>query len=174
MNIVITGKNFKLTDGIKYAINERLEKFENLVPNNEEVRVILETKKYGQKIEVTIPINNRLIKAESTDSELYIAMDLVIDKLKRQISKYSNKLYDGRAMESIRFKEEEYEFEDEENVPTIVKRKVINSKPMSEEEAILQMELLSHKAFMFFNIDTNSTCMLYKRNDGDYGIMISE
>lgn len=172
--IKITAKNFKLTDGLRSSIVNKLERFEKLLPNDELIDVILETKAYGQKIEVFFRINNRLIKAESIDNDLYVAIDLVVDKLKRQISKYSGKL-SNNATESIKFAEmNKINDKEERTTPSIVKRKYISKKPMMEEEAILQMELLGHKSFLFFNADTDSTAMIYKRNDGNYGIITED
>jgi putative sigma-54 modulation protein len=171
MNIIITAKNFKLTDGLKSAIHEKLERFEKMISESEPVRVVLETKRYGQKIEVTLPINNRYIKAESTEEDLYVAIDTVIDKLKRQISKFLDRIYDRETISTIGYEED---VQEQEEHSRIIKRKYISMKPMLEEEAILQMELLSHRTFMFYNPDEEAVCMLYKRNDGDYGILIME
>jgi len=171
MNIIITAKGFKLTDGLKANIDEKFSRFEKVMSPDEIITIVLESKKYGQKIEVTMTINNRWIKAESIDEDLYVAIGLVVDKLKKQIKKYSDRIYSKENIPAYFHESEVVEQKDEVK---IVKRKYVALKPMTEEEAMLQMELLGHKSFMFFNADEELICMLYKRNDGDYGILVQD
>lgn len=170
MNMIITAKNFELTDGIKLAIQNRLYKFGEKV-NATEMKALLEVKKYGQKIEVIIPVNGMIIKAEETSKDLYDAIEAVAEKLKYQVNKYLKKLNEKKNI-SIRY----FDIQDndtclEPTAPAIVRRKPLDIKPMSEEEAILQMELLGHHSFLFFNSDLDCICMLYKRKDGNYGLI---
>lgn len=170
--IKITARNFDLTNGIKGAITDKFEKFEKMIDKNSEIEVLLETKRYGQKVEVFFRMNNKLVKAESIDEDLYTAIDIVSDRLKSQISRYSGKLTNINNEESIRFSIDRKIEEEKET--KIVRRKYLSNKPMMEEEAILQMELLGHRSFIFFNADEDATSMLYKRDDGDYGIIIKD
>ncbi|MDF2879493.1 MAG: hypothetical protein K0R54_50 [Clostridiaceae bacterium] len=176
MKTLITAKNFELTEGIKTYIQEKLSKFDKFVTKETTSKVVLEIKKYGQKIEITVPVNNRFVRVESIDDYLYVAIDMAIDKLKIQIDKYIDKINE-RGDKTIRRADidEDFDEDDEDdelnNSPKIVKRKRLAVKPMNEEEAILQMELLGHQTFMFFNDYTDSMCLIYKRKDGNYGII---
>lgn len=174
MKLLITAKNFQLTEGIREAIESKLERFNKFIIQDDKVKVVLEVRKYGHKIEVMFPVRDGFVKAESIDEDLYVAVDLVTDKLKSQLSKYANKLVSKRHeidkhFEALRVVTTEVKVE-----KRIVKRKSFNMKPMGEEEAVLQMEMLGHETFMFFNAETNTMCLIYKRNDGNYGIVESE
>ena len=122
-----------------------------------------------QTIEVTIPLNKFILRAEVSDKDLYAAIDLVVDKLEGQIRKNKTKL-EKRYTEEI----PEMVFDDiidEEEPEKIVKRKNIDTKPMDEEEAILQMNLLNHDFFVFKNINEECVSVLYRRKDGRFGII---
>ena len=177
MKLNIRGDKLIVTDAIKDYIDEKLEKIDKYFDNNDfEAKVIVRVANNKQIIEVTIPTNKYTLRAEESNEDLYAAIDLVVDKLERQIRKNKTKLND-------RYKKENYmdfnfdfieEFEDKnEEEDLIVKRKSIDVKPMDEEEAILQMELLNHDFFMFKNIDEDCISVLYRRKDGKFGIINS-
>ena len=177
MKLNIRGDKLIVTDAIKDYIDEKLEKIDKYFDNNDfEAKVIVRVANNKQIIEVTIPTNKYTLRAEESNEDLYAAIDLVVDKLERQIRKNKTKLND-------RYKKENYmdfnfdfieEFEDKnEEEDLIVKRKNIDVKPMDEEEAILQMELLNHDFFMFKNIDEDCISVLYRRKDGKFGIINS-
>lgn len=173
----ITAKNFTLTEGIKQRIYSKFNKFKKFTLD-EKIDVILDTNKNRQKIEVFFTVKNKTFKAEAKHNDLYIAVDLVIDKIDKQIRRYLDKEASVNN-ESVRFTEYPSLTKINEEMivdamPKIVKRKFVSSKPMFEEEAIAQMELLGHRSFIFFNEDTESICMLYKRHDGDYGVIETE
>ena len=109
-----------------------------------------------------------ILRSEESDKDLYAAIDKVTDKLERQIRK--NKTRNSRTKEAIAFVEFDTTKEEDEE-EKIVKRKTINLKPMSEEEAILQMNLLGHEFFVFENADTLGKSVLYRRKDGNFGII---
>lgn len=174
--IKITARNYKLTNGIKETVNEKLSKFEKFLTSDGRIEVVLESNKYGQEIEVFFMIEETVLKAECTDEDLYVAIDLVVDKLDTQVRRHNDK-NNGVTNESIRYADfsSPVDNDDKEGLePKIVKRKYITSKPMFEEEAISQMEVLNHKSFLFFNASTETFCMLYKRHDGNYGIIETE
>ena len=125
-----------------------------------------------QIIEVTIPTKDFTLRREEQDNDLYAAIDLVIDKLERQIRK--NKTRFERKYKDSTINMINYDFviaAEEQSQSKIVKRKDIETKPMSEEEAILQAELLSHDFFAFKNIDEDCVSVLYMRKDGNFGIL---
>lgn len=175
--INMTARNFDLTEGIKGYVSKRLDKISKYLDDNQKVDVVMEANDYGQEIEVSLLYNGYNVRASSIDEDLYTATDLVSDKVEKQLRRISDKLTSKRnkpskeqiEVESINSIEDELEKEKQSS--RIVKRKVISAKPMFEEEAIEQMDLLDHRSFIFFNATTNTICMLYKRHDGDYGII---
>lgn len=179
MKIIISGKKLELTDGIKTAIEDKLGKLERYLNPETEVKVTVSAKKATQKIEVTIiPISGPIIRAEDSEENLYAAIDIVYDKLKKQIRRYKNKLQDKHQSkdESIRFQMDEgIEEEDDESLDIVIeRRKKFDMKPMSPEEAVLQMELIEHGFYMFRNIDSDEISIVYKREDGGYGLIEHE
>ena len=124
-----------------------------------------------QKVEITIPIKKMILRAEEANKDFYAAIDCSIDKLERQIRKNKTRMKKNAGKESIRELNLDFETPEEKTENKIVKRKNIDTKPMSEEEAILQMELLGHTFYIFKNDKTGDTNILYKRTDNDYGII---
>jgi len=170
MKYLIRGEKVEVTDSIKEYIQDKFSKlnkyFEN--PSEIEAKVIVKVKGVEQKIEITIQTKGYFLRAEESHSDLYAAIDLVSDKIERQCIKYKNKLKSKNRQNTVEFND--YIDIEEEN-EEIVKRKKIYLKPMDEEEAIMQMELLGHMFYVFKNIETDSVCVVYKRHTGDYGII---
>lgn len=174
MKFNIHGKKLDVTESIKSYIEEkigRLDKyFEN--PNNITATVLIKLRGNDQVVEVTINANKFILRAEESNKDLYASIDKVSDKIERQIRK--NKTRMSKKVNKDFVKDFVLDFEitsEEENNNKIVKRKVIENKPMNEEEAILQMELVGHEFFAFKNVETGDVNIVYKRKDGDYGIM---
>ncbi len=173
MKYNIRGNKIDVTKAINDYIEEKVSKLEKYLDDNEEVeaKAVISAKGKNQKVEVTIWSGKYNIRAEETNPDLYSAIDLVVDKLERQFKKYRGKLNDRRNsreeyVPSIEIEEyEEYEQE------TIVRKKEVFLKPIDEEEAIMQMELLGHSFFVFKNVDTDKINVVYKRKDGDYGVI---
>lgn len=171
--IRITGRNFKLSGRQKEVITEKLSKFESFLSEEDDViEVVLERNTYGESVEISFRVSNRTVRAEVVDRNLFTAVDIAAKILQEQIRRYSEKLQ-IKDKDSIRLLDYS-EATEEKPIPKIIRRKYITSKPMNEEEAILQMELLGHKSFLFLNTDIDSYSMLYKRNDGNYGIIEAE
>lgn len=171
MRIDIRGDKVKITDAIKTRVEEKLGKLDQYFENPEELKAyaVVRLRNKEQIIEVTIPTNKFTLRAETPHEDLYAAIDLTVDKLERQIRKNKTKMR-KRFKEILQYEMMESIVE-EENDSSIVKRKSIELRPMDEEEAILQMELLGHDFFVFKNVDTDSVAVLYKRKDGLYGII---
>ena len=174
MELQIRGDKITVTKSIKdYVIDKlaRLDKyFEN--PRNIKAQVIIRVRNNEQIIEVTVPTNKFTLRAEEKHDALYAAIDLVIDKLERQIRKNKTKL--NNKYKNVIQLDINTDFEiadDEEEEEKIVKRKNIDTKPMDEEEAILQMDLLNHDFFVFKNVDEECVSVMYKRKDGNFGII---
>ena len=175
MNINIRGDKIEVTDSIRNYVKEKLQRLEKYFdePNTLDAHVLIRVRNGNEIIEVTIPTNKFTLRAEEKNADLYAAIDLVIDVLERQIRKNKTKLNKKRSEGPIGFALLE-DIDEEEITETIVKRKDIDSKPMGEEEAILQMELLGHDFFLFKNVDEECVSVVYKRKDGNYGIINSK
>ena len=172
MKYNIRGNKIEVTDAINDYITSKLSKMEKYLDDNDEVeaKALISTKGKDQKVEVTIWSGKYNIRAEETHQDLYAAIDLVVDKLEKQLKKYKSKIQDTKRVPKEEYIPEIDElFEDEEQV--IVRRKEVFLKPIDEEEAITQMELLGHSFFVFKNVETDKINVVYKRKDGDYGII---
>jgi len=174
MRIEIRGDKLKVTEGIKSYIEEKLGKLDQYFENPEERKayVVVRVKNEEQIIEITIPTPKFTLRAETRNKDLYASIDLSIDKLERQIRKNKTKM--RKKFKDILEYELLLQNEEEENTSSVQKRKTIELKPMDEEEAVLQMELLDHDFFLFKNVETDSLAVLYKRKDGSYGIIEAE
>lgn len=176
MKINIRGDKVKITESIKEYVETKLAKLNRYFdePDNITASVIIRVRNLEQIIEVTVPIKKFTLRAEESHNDLYAAIDLVTDKLERQIRKNKTRIhnkYQNVETLEMRYDYDLSEADEEENQSKIVKRKTIAMKPMDEEEAILQMELLNHDFFIFKNIDEDCISVLYKRKDGSYGII---
>ena len=176
MEINIHGDKIKITDAMGDYIEEKLVRLDKYLENSENVRanVIAKVNGHQQTMEITIPLKSFILRSEETQDDFYAAVDKTIDKLERQIRKNKTKLMSRPAKPSYDFNFEMIEIEDEKEEKKIVKRKSIEVKPMDEEEAILQMELLGHQFYMYKDAETNKPAVVYKRNDGNYGVIESE
>ncbi|TAN69543.1 ribosome-associated translation inhibitor RaiA [Paraclostridium sordellii 8483] len=180
MRITISGKQMELTDAIKDSVETKLKRLDCYLHTETEVKVTVSAKKARQKVEVTIiPISGPIIRAEDTEENLYAAIDVVYDKLNIQLRKYKKRVQDRhKSNESIRFNqiedltEEDLDGESENSIDIKIDRhKKFSMKPMSPEEAILQMDLLGHDFFMFTNPQDDKISIVYKRKNGGYGMI---
>lgn len=174
MELNIRGDKVTVTKAIKDYIIEKMSRLNKYFEQDKNIKatIIIRVKNDEQIIEVTVPTNKFTLRAEENHSDLYAAIDLVVDKLERQIRKNKTKL--NSKYKNIIELDINTDFEvddDEEEDLKIVKRKNIDSKPMDEEEAILQMELLNHDFFVFKNVDEECVSVMYRRKDGNYGII---
>ena len=174
MNLVISGKNLDITEGLRSAIEEKIGKLERYFTDTTEVYVTLSTEKNRQKIEITIPMKGSIIRAEEVSSDMYVSIDLLEEVIERQLRKYKNKLIDkeqNAAHLSQSFIEAD-DFEDEDI--QIIRSKKFAMKPMDPEEACVQMELIGHNFFVFRNSDTDEVNVVYKRKGNAYGLIEPE
>ena len=169
MNLVISGKNLDITEGLRSAIEEKIAKLERYFNDSTEVHVTLSTEKNRQKIEITIPMKGSIIRAEEVSSDMYVSIDLVEEVIERQLRKYKNKLID-KAQNAAHLNQEfiDEDMEDEEEI-NIIRSKKFAMKPMDPEEACVQMELLGHNFFVFRNSETEEVNVVYKRKGNTYG-----
>lgn len=179
MRFNIRGDNLEVTEAIRAYIMKKINKLKKYfdTPPTSEVHVRLSVYNNEQKIEVTIPMTGLLLRAEERHSDLYAATDLVVDKLERQIRKHKTKINrkfrrEGSPKHIFAEMEKESSSEHEEETEIeIVRTKRFDLKPMDSEEAILQMDMLDHSFFVFTNAESGETNVVYRRNDGRYGLI---
>lgn len=171
MELHIRGDKLVVTKAIKDYITEKMGKLDRYFENASKIKAsaIIRVNNEEQIIEVTVPTSKFTLRAEEKHNDLYAAIDLVADKLERQIRKNKTKL-NNKYKNIMQFDISE-DTEVEEDTSKIIKRKNITTKPMDEEEAVLQMELLNHDFFVFKNVDEECVSVIYKRKDNDYGII---
>jgi putative sigma-54 modulation protein len=179
MKTYIYARNINLTEGLKEAIENKLSRLDKYFTQSVEARATLSVTKLDQTFEVTIPFGNILIRAEESSDDMYKSIDLVQDKLERQIRKYKSKIERKAGDSSVRFEDSAFSKaqdalnEEEDDSPKIVRTKKIPMKPMNKEEAVLQMELLGHNFFVFED-EEGEMGVVYKRKDGNYGLLEKE
>ena len=171
MKLTVRGNKLEVTDSIRNYVEEKLGKLDKYIEEADEINanVLFRIQGKNQIVEVTVPIKKYILRAEEANEDLYASIDLVVEKLERQIRKNKTRIKERKVKDIpvINFEA----IIEEEPKTTIVKRKSVEMKPMDEEEAVLQMELLGHEFFVFQDIDTDSISVLYKRKDGNYGII---
>ena len=176
MKVIIRGKNIELTEGIQAKVNKKLSMLDKyfIMSDNVEAKVLIRTYPVGQKIEVTIPTEYVLLRAEEMDEDLYNAIDLVIEKLEGQIRKYKTRLNRKSKDNKLALNIASIEPLETEEEDVLVKTKTISPNPMDMEEAIMQMELIGHSFFVYKDTETNLISVVYKRHDGNYGLIETE
>ncbi|MEH7235799.1 ribosome hibernation-promoting factor, HPF/YfiA family [Bacillus sp. JJ1562] len=182
MNYNVRGENIEVTPALREYVEKKLGKLERYFDSTPDANVNVNLKVNNakdQKIEVTVPMPQLLLRAEESHEDMYAAIDVVTDKLERQIRKHKTKVNRklrekgstkamftnggaGTATAVQDAEDEDYE---------LVRTKRFDLKPMDSEEAILQMNMLGHNFFVFTNAETNTTNVVYRRKDGKYGII---
>ena len=173
MKMNYTGKNMDVTDALRDVTEKKLSKLDKYFQTDVKGNVTFGTEKNRKIIEVTINLPGTILRAEESSDDMYASIDRAVDVLERQIRKHKTKLQKRyKNTETIRFENVPSPTkEDEEDKPTLVKRKRFGLKPMSIDEAILQMELLRHNFFVFMDAETEEVSVVYKRKDGNYGLI---
>ena len=176
MKIIISGRGIDLTDGIKKRIEDKLSKLDKFFTNETVATITLKREKKGDCAEVNIPVRGSLLRVSECQDNLFSSIDTAIDKLERQIRKYRTKIRDNK-IHNIMKNLSEGNFTDEniDEEPTnikITKKKQILLKPMDDEEACMQLDMIDHSFFIYENTN-GKICVVYKRGDGDFGIIES-
>lgn len=175
MKITVNGKNIAVTDALKGAVDKKLSKLEKYFKPDVEAHVTLGVQKNSQIVEVTIPVGGVILRGEERNNDMYASIDLVVDKIEGQIRKQKTKLLKRkRSSESLRFQFIPDQRDDEKDENKIVRTKKFAIKPMSAEEAVLQMELLGHNFFVYEAAESGEVNVVYKRKDGNYGLIEPE
>ncbi len=171
MKLQVHGDKMIVTKAIKDYLEEKSLRLERYFDNNDEIKAVINVrvKNNLQTVEISIPTKYFMLRAEVSHSDLYASIDLAIDILERQITKNKKKIQ--KKYKHIPEFDMNMEFEAEEEKLDLVKRKNLDIKPMDEEEAMLQMQLVNHDFFVFKNLDEECVSVLYKRKDGKFGII---
>ena len=173
MNYTIVGKNIEVTDALRSAVNEKLDRLEKYFTDDTDVHVTFNVEKERQKIEVTIPMKGHIIRAEQTSDDMYVSIDMAVEVIERQVTKHKKKLIDHEQAAGY-FKPEFLDEEADDDEIKIVKSKKFAIKPMFPEDACMQMELLGHNFFVFRNAETDEVNVVYKRKGNTFGLIEPE
>lgn len=172
MEVLVRGNKIDITDAMKDYVKEKLSKLDKYTLDDTTATVLVKIRNYSQKVEVTIPLKTLMLRAEDESQDFYSAIDLVVNKLERQIRKNKSKLKKREKSGIKEFNIDDITDNGEDEV--VIKRKKIDIKPMNLDEAILQMELLGHNFYMYKDSDIGRIALVYKRNDGGYGVIEEE
>ncbi len=168
MNIIVTGRQIEVTPVLRNYAEEKISKFERYLSNITEAIVTLSVQKYRHKAEVLLKANGVMIQAEGVTGEIYSAIDDVSEKLERQVKKFKEKMVSHRRGEKAEAGSTDSSASE---APSIIKRKRFEMKPMSPDEAAMQMDLMDKDFFIFTNDQSGDINVIYKRDDGNFGLI---
>ena len=172
MRIIVRGKNIDVTPALRDYVEKKVGKLAKLLDDVTEAMVTLSVERERHIVEVTLPVGGRLLRGEMASGDMYASIDLVMDKLEKQVEKYKTKLArkikNGSVLDMVAPRSQE---KDKNGEPQLVRTKRFPVKPMPVEEALLQMNLLGHDFFVFRNADTEEVNVVYCRKDGNYGLI---
>ena len=176
MKLTITGRKFRVNESITERITEKLEKFDKYFDEEATGNIMLRSRKNAEIIEITIYSKGTMFRAEQEDEIIFNALDRAVDIIERQIRKNKTKLARRLkigAFDKAVLSESQWEDVDEEEIQIGRKKKFV-MKPMTPEEAVLQMNLLGHEFFLFMNSETGAPSVVYKRKESQYGLIEAE
>ncbi|MBR2880724.1 MAG: ribosome-associated translation inhibitor RaiA [Clostridia bacterium] len=172
MKITIVGRQLNVRDDQRAMVEKKLAKFDKFFGDEASATVTFSCKRNNKTLEVTISDASMIYRAEAEEETFQIALDRTMEAIERQLRKNKTRL--EKRLRTGAFYSEYPEEEVEEEAEFRIRTKTFNLKPMSTEEAILQMNLLGHQFFVFVNDATNKTSVVYCRKDGDYGLIEPE
>lgn len=175
MKFIVSGKNIDITSALKERAVKKMNKLEKFFKPDTEAHITMSVEKNRHIIEVTIPFEGVIFRAEVENEDMYASIDKVIDLIERQIRKNKTRL--EKKMHEDAFELANFHTEDEveeEKEFRVVRTKRFAIKPMSIEEAILQMNLIGHQFFVFYNADSKKVNVVYRRKEGTYGLIEPE
>ncbi|APF23470.1 MULTISPECIES: ribosome hibernation-promoting factor, HPF/YfiA family [Clostridium] len=175
MKVTVIAKNIELTQALKEIVQKKISKLEKYFEVEVEAKATLSVQKNRQIIEVTIPFNGAILRSEESTDDMYKSIDLVEDKLERQIRKQKTRLSrkNNGSLKFAALNDSKVE-SNEDDEGSLVKVKKFGVKPMDSEEAILQMDLLGHNFFVYQDSESSKVNVVYKRKDGNYGLLEPE
>ncbi len=177
MKYVFNGRNYTVTDDVRAYAEKKLSKLDNYFTDDTEIHVTLSKTRGEEKAEVTIPMRGTTVRAEETSNDMFTAIDLLQEIVERQLRRNRKKLIDRKQNApslSSYFMDFNDDEEVEEETVRIVKSKHFALKPMDPEEACFQMDMSNHNFYVFYNAGTDQVNVVYKRKDGNYGLIEPE
>ncbi len=178
MKITTQGNGIKIGERLEGKITDKLRKFDKYFGDEGACNVRIRPEGQKMVVEITMKLDNRIYRAEARDEEILTAVDRAIDKLESQIrrnkTKFLKKKKEYPQIASYLEEDNGSDFDYEAGAPEdskITRRKTFELRPMTSEDAILQMEMLGHDFLVYLDADTDSVCVVYKRNDGNYGLL---
>ncbi len=178
MKVNVTGKGIKIGDHLKERVEAKLKKYDRYF--NDEATATVKVRPEGEQkcVEITIKIKGHLYRAETVADDVYTALDLSIDVLERQIrkqkSRIEKRIHDYAYLQEYLKTQAPHVIEDDEEETAegkIIRKKSFDISPMSADEACLQMEMLGHSFLLFLSEEGDRVCLVYKRKDGNYGLI---
>ncbi|HHX51494.1 MAG TPA: ribosome-associated translation inhibitor RaiA [Clostridia bacterium] len=173
MRITVKGKNIQVTNALRQQAEKKLGKLDKYLGKDTAAVVTFSVERDRHVVEVTIHLNGYILRGEEATDDMYASIDLVIEKLEKQIDKYKTKLAKKLRNQSLRDLVAEGVPAAEEE-PRVLRTKRFAIKPMDVEEAIMQMNMLGHSFFVFSNAETEEVNVVYRRKDGNYGLIEPE
>lgn len=186
MNIVVTGANVEVAESLRAYLAQKLERLSRHFDHLQEARVVVREERRrpvgrARVVEVTVWGDGFVLRGEEAAADPYASVDRIVDKLEKQIARYRSRLIRKRRLDERRQRTAEraraeaaVQEEPEAASPQVVRRKRFPMKPMTAEDAAVQMELLGHSFFVYRDADTGQVCVLYRRRDGNYGVIEAE
>jgi len=174
MAISVRGKNLDITPALKEYVEKRVKKVTKYFDKTGDIAVILKVEKGHHQVEVTVPVDGILLRGEESTSDMYASIDQVMDKIEKQIEKHKTKLTKKFRSGGFRADVASSVVAPEIEEGIIARTKRLAVKPMDSEEAVMQMNLLNHDFFMFLNIETEQVNLVYRRKDGQFGLLEPE
>ncbi len=171
MKTIITGKNYTPSEKLKETIEKKFAKLDKYFSDEITANVMTIREKGTYKVEATINAKGTIFRAEMRADDPYDCVDRCIEKLSNQMSKFKTKLQNKHKGQRDFGFEKLPEFEEEQEEIQVVRTKRFQLEPMTQEEAIVQMEMLNHGFFVYLNMETDSVNVAYKRKDGNYGVL---
>jgi putative sigma-54 modulation protein len=173
MSVIVKGRNITVTPALKQYVEKKVDKITRQFKTVGDITAVLKVEKGDHIVEITVPASGILLRAQEKTKDMYSSIDLVVEKIERQVHKYKTKLM-RRKYNNFRDIPEQAaapEAAEDNGEFKIIKNKSFALHPMTPEEAILQMNLLNHDFFVFYNPDLGAVDVVYRRKDGNYGLL---
>lgn len=169
MQIMVRGKNIEVTNALKGYVERKLGKLEKYFDQSLSAQVTMSVERGRHIVEVTVPLDSILLRGEEESTDMYASVDLVSEKIERQIEKYRTRILRKLRREPTR--ERIAQAATDEKEPGIVKVKKITIRPMTADEAVMQMNLIGHDFFVYSDAESGNVSVVYRRKDGNYGVI---
>jgi putative sigma-54 modulation protein len=172
MIIHITGKNLEISDSLKEMVIKKVKKLDRYFEPETEAAIVMSTQRARQIVEVTIPFDGVILRGEEATDDMYTSIEHVVQKIEKQIHHHRTRLERRLRGGAFHSDDSDFDFQDGTiNNVKVVRTKKFAVKPLDVDEAALQMQLLEHDFFVFMNADTHEVNVLYRRKDGQFGLI---